>query len=86
MFSDEKIEKVIRNIDYLNQIFAKRKSGYDDLYLFDDATMFGTMKSKFIPEFASSRPDKEKSEKLAKIYLGYLTDFYRDCGYYYKEN
>lgn len=86
LFSDEKIEKVIRNIDYLNQVFAKRKSGYDDLYLFDDATMFGTMKSKFITEFASSRPDKEKSEKLAKIYLGYLTDFYRDCGYYYKEN
>lgn len=83
LFSDEKIEKVIRNIDYLNQVFAKRKSGYDDLYLFDKATIFGTMKSKFIPEFASSRLDKEKSEKLAKIYLGYLTDFYRDCGYYY---
>lgn len=86
LLSDEKIEKVIKNLDYLNAEFAKRNSGYDDLYLFDDANMFNTMKSKFIPEFASKRPDYEKSEKLAKIYLGYLGDFYRDNGYYFKKN
>ena len=85
LLSDEKIEKVITNLDYLNMIFSKRKSGYDDLYLFDDAIMFATFKSKFIAELVSMRPDKENTEKLAKIYLGYLTDFYRDCGYYFKE-
>lgn len=86
LLSDEKIEKVISNIDYLNQFFSKRKSGYDDLFLFDDATIFGSMKSKFIFEFVSSRLDREKADKLAKIYLGYLADFYRDCGFYFKEN
>lgn len=84
--SDEKIEKIIKNIDYLNKIFSKRRSGYDDLYLFDDAAMFATMKSKFIPEFAKSTNDYEKNASLAKKYLDYLSDFYRDNGYYFKKS
>lgn len=84
LFSKEKIVKVIRNIDYLNSYFSKRRSGYDDLYLFDDALMFATMKSKFIPEFASKTNDFTKYSELAKKYLDYLSDYYRDCGYYSK--
>lgn len=86
LFSDEKIAKIIKNIDYLNNVFAKRHSGYDDLYLFDDALLFSTSKSKFIPEFAKTTNDYEKNSVLAKKYLDYLSDFYRDSGYYSKKS
>ena len=86
LLSDEKIEKVFKNLDILNKAFSKRSSGYDDLFLYDDAALFGAVKCKFISEFANTRPDIENAEKLAKKYLDYLTDFYRDCGYYYKQD
>lgn len=86
LLTEDKVEKAIKNIDYLNNIFSKRRSGYDDLYLFDDALMFATMKSKFLPEFAKSTNDYEKYYKIAKKYLDYLSDFYRDNGYYSKNS
>lgn len=86
LFSDEKVDTYIRNIDFLNGEFAKRKSGYNDLYLFDDANMYGTMKAKFLQELQSSPFGyKEKNMAIARRCLNSLTDFYRDNGYYNQE-
>ena len=85
LLAEEKIEKIMKNLDYLNQNFARRKSGFDDLFLFDNAVLFANAKSKFIREFVSSRADKEKAEKLARYYLDYLTEFYGVNGYYLKK-
>ena len=80
-----KTEFVLKNIDILNKFMAKQSSAYDNLYLIDDATTFGALKPKIIEGFASSSKDYEKYKAAATKFLGYLTSFFRDNGYYNKK-
>ena len=86
LISSERIEKIMKNFDYINRLFQQMKSGYNDIYLFDDASMFGLMKNRFISDFSKKdiSPDKKKTA-IVKRLLGYLADYYRDNGYYHKK-
>lgn len=77
--SEERADKVIRNIEKLNKYLAKVSASYDDFLLFDNYQMFSNYKSKFLDYLATIPAIDEKNFNIADKYLNYLGEFYHEA-------
>ena len=74
--TDEKADKIIKNIEVMNKILVKMGTSYNDFFLFDDTLMLSNFKSKLLSKCYKYVHWTDSQIETAKKYLGYLTDYY----------
>ncbi len=75
--TEEKADRVLRNIDKLNKLLAKFSKAYDNFYLIDNNGIFASYKAKFVDHLLIDLHIDAKNVVIADQYLTILGDFYK---------
>ena len=75
-YDQDRIEKVVRNIKFLNKYLSKISKAYNNFYLFDNLQYLSNYKAKFFKDLSKVVEFNDKQIALCHKYLDLLTEFY----------